>query len=716
MRKEELYEQSADAPDYIYFQDFPDMDAVQYRFAGLHVHQSLEVLVVYKGMMRCMVNNHTEEIPAGSIFIANSYDTHHYEYVGNAAAYILVISKEFFSHIIDENTEFNNFLRPTADVWEEMMSHLQGAYDKFKGFNVLQKNGFVNTLMGLLYDSDLLRKKVKNVNKEFFIKVSDYISAHFEEDLRLPTLAKKFGYSENYFSALFNKTAGTNLNEYVNSVRIRKVLEMKRNWEKRYTLKEIVTRCGFNSMETYYRVLKKYKTAGGNRNLKILENDEGKKNSKGREGKNMKKLWTAIVGYGNRGQVYADYSLDCPEELGIAAVIDPNPFKLEEAKKRYNLTDDQIFTSYEAFEAKNIACDFIVNATMDQYHYETAMQILAGKHDMLMEKPIVPNAKELMEIKNLADKNGCKVFVCHVLRYTPYYRTIKQMLLDGVIGDVMTMEMNEHVCMAHYLTSYTRGKWNSEEKCGSGFLLAKCCHDLDLMCWLNNSTEPDQIFSMGSRSQFIKAKKPEGATEYCYQCKHERECPYSAIKLYYELNAMPFLVWDKMNKPFDEITNEEKMEFLKEDIYGKCAYDDLGDIVDRQNVMVSFKDGSTCSFTLVGGTTKADRYIHIVGTTGEIEGKLEEDKFVIRKYIDGSFSGTVEEVSVKDQIVSNAKYGGHSGGDFAIMHDLVAYFNGDEASISMTKLDDSVNGHLCIFAAEESRKTKQMVSVDSLRK
>lgn len=273
MRKDELYEQSADAPDYIYFQHFPDMAAVRYRFAGLHVHESLEVLVVYKGCMRCMVNNRTEEISAGSIFIANSYDTHHYEYVGNAAAYILVISKEFFSHILDENTEFENFLQPASAVWEEMMRLLQDAYDKFGGYNVLKKSGFVNMLMGILYDSGLLRKKAKNANKEFFIKVSDYISAHFGEDLRLPTLAKKFGYSENYFSALFNKTAGTNLNEYVNRVRIRKVLELRKVWEKRYTLKEIVSRCGFNSMETYYRVLKKYKTESGNGGYKITVND-----------------------------------------------------------------------------------------------------------------------------------------------------------------------------------------------------------------------------------------------------------------------------------------------------------------------------------------------------------------------------------------------------------------------------------------------------------
>lgn len=710
MSNKTLYEHSADTPGYIYFQDFPDMDAVQYSFAGLHIHQSLELLVVYKGCMRCTVNNRTEEISAGTIFFVNSYDTHHYEYVGNAGAYILVIGKEYLTHILDDKTEFNNFLSPVPEVWHELLKMLSESYDRFKEYNILQKRGFVNSLMGMLYNSNLLRQKEKNSNKEFFIKVSEYISSNYGEDLKLPALAKIFGYSENYFSMLFNRMFGVNLSEYVNRVRIRKVMETRKQLEKKYTLKEIVRRCGFNSMETYYRVLKKYKHENA-----LGEYDKMNKTVKENKEVTTKKLWTVIVGYGNRGQVYADYSLDCPDELGIAAIVDPNEFKLSEAQKRYNLPDDRLFKTFEEFKAANVPCDFVVNATMDQYHYDTAMAILDAKYDMLMEKPIVPNEKELMDIKRLAEQNGCNVFVCHVLRYTPYYRRIKRMLLDGVIGDIMTMEMNEHVCMAHYLTAFLRGKWNSEEKCGSGFLLAKCCHDLDLMCWLNNSSEPDTVASYGGRYNFVKANKPEGATEFCYQCPHERDCQYSAIKLHMEMNAMPFLTWDRLNKPLDDITDEEKMAFLKEDIYGRCAYDIESDLVDRQNMVVSFKNGSCCAFTLVAGTTKADRYLHIVGSTGEIEGKLEDDKFILRKYADGTFSGTSEVISVKDEVICNAKYGGHNGGDFAIMHDLIAYLNGDRSSVSITRLEDSVNGHLCIFAAEQSRKTKQFVRIDDMK-
>ena len=702
------YESSADKPEYVYFQYFPDMAAVKYHFGELHIHQSVEILVVCDGHMRCTVNNQTEELSGGSVFIANPYDTHHYEYVGNASAYIIVVHTDYLSNILDEKTEFNNFLQPNDKTWSALMALIRTTYHDYDGFNSLQKRGFIQSLLGILYPNGLLRSKEKNNNREFFIKVSEYIANNYGEELKLPSLAKKFGYSENYFSALFNKVAGMNLNEYINRVRIRKVLESRERLEAKYTLKEIVLRCGFNSMETYYRVLKKYRGERRAEEKKMANLTEEQAEVTKAHGK---KLWATVVGYGNRGQVYADYSLDCPDELGIAAVVDPNEFKLKEAQKRYGLSDDRLFKTFDDFVKSGVACDFVINATMDQNHYETAMKILAAKYDMLIEKPIVPNEEQLMAIKNLAEENGCKVFVCHVLRYTPYYRRIKRILLRGVIGKVVSMEMNERVCIAHYLTSYVRGKWNSEENCGSGFLLAKCCHDLDLMCWLNNESAPDLVSSFGCRSHFIKDNKPEGATEYCYQCPHERSCPYSAIKLYMEMNAMPFLTWDRLNKPLDEITDEEKLEFLKKDIYGKCAYDNLGDLVDRQNVIISFKNGSNCTFTLVGGSVKADRYIHIVGTMGEIEGKLEEDKFVYRRYIKEEVRYQEEIIDVSHKVVNNAVYGGHSGGDYGIMHDVVRYLNGDKASMSITLLDDSVESHLLVYAAEESRKTRKVIDL-----
>ena len=423
----------------------------------------------------------------------------------------------------------------------------------------------------------------------------------------------------------------------------------------------------------------------------------------------IKKLYAVIVGYGNRGQVYADYSLEEPAELGIAAIVDPNEFKLQEAKARYGLSEESLFRSFEEFAASNIKCDFVINSTMDQQHYEATIKILNAGYHVLMEKPIVPEAGQMREIQRIANEKQLNVFVCHVLRYAPFYREIKEILNSGEIGEIMSIEMHEHVNLPHYLTAYVRGKWNSESKCGSGFLLAKSCHDLDLMCWLNNASAPVEVVSMGNRSQFVPGKAPKGATEFCYQCPHEPTCDYSAILHYMKKRVMPFLVWDRLNKPLDEITEEEKMEFLKKDIYGKCAYTCGGDIVDRQNVIVTFENGSIANFNLVAGSVGPSRYLHIIGTRGEIEGELEDDTYIIRKHSKEKLFGDDELHEVHP--INNAKFGGHNGGDYAIMHDLVRYINGDRSSVSITSLDDSVYGHLCVFAAEQSRKTHSIVNI-----
>ncbi len=424
----------------------------------------------------------------------------------------------------------------------------------------------------------------------------------------------------------------------------------------------------------------------------------------------MKKIKIAVVGYGNRGQVYADYSLDEPQEVEVVAVIDPNPYKLDVAKERYGLTDGQVFLNYQGFVASGLDVDIVINATMDQVHYETAIEILSSKKNMLIEKPIVAKREELLEIQRLAKENGCAVFVCHVLRYSPFYKTIKEMLKGGEIGKIVSMEMNEHVWVPHYLTSYVRGKWGSEAECGSPILLAKCCHDMDLVAWLNGA-KPEAVSCFGHRTHFTPANKPEGATEFCFDCPHKDTCRYSSVDMYYKNDTMPFLVWDSMDKAYGDITPEEKEAFLRKDIYGKCAYTCGGDVMDRQNILVDFADGSLATFTLSCGTSRPARYIHIVGTDGEIEGKLEEDKFVLRRYVKDDVSYTEEVVDLSTKVVNNATYGGHSGGDYGIMHDIVRYFNGDNSSVSITWLDDSVESHLLVFAAEDSRKTRSVVEL-----
>lgn len=428
----------------------------------------------------------------------------------------------------------------------------------------------------------------------------------------------------------------------------------------------------------------------------------------------MRKIKCVILGYGDRSSCYADYAKQVSEELEVVGVIDINELKRRQCKETFDLQNNQVFDSLDTFLQADVACDVVINGTMDQLHYETTMPLLEKGYNILLEKPITADPKELLEIEAKAKEKNCKVVVCHVLRYTPFYSKIKSIIDSGKIGKIVNMQLNEHVWYGHFINSYVRGKWRSEQECGSGLLLAKCCHDADLMCWLNNITTPESVSSFGTKSFFTEENAPEGATQYCYECPNQKDCMFNAEKFQIEKDFIPFYTWAGINKPLDEITLEEKREFLKKDTYGQCVFKTDMDIVDRQCVSVQFANGSIGTLNMIGGASKAGRHIHVICEYGEIVGYIEDNMFLVRVFdkdkiwydeeiIDFSQENPLGE---EDNSVS-----GHYGGDYYIMKDLVRFLNGEKTSVATTVIADSVNSHLICYAAEKARKEKVVVEI-----
>lgn len=434
----------------------------------------------------------------------------------------------------------------------------------------------------------------------------------------------------------------------------------------------------------------------------------------------MKKCKGVILGYGDRSYWYSQYAIDRPEEFEIIGVIDINEYKLKLAKQRFNLPSDALFTDLDAFLEKNIACDVVINGTMDQLHYATTIKLLNKGYNILLEKPVTSNPDELLEIANLAKKNNCTVVVCHLLRFTPFFKKVKEIIDLGEIGKIMNIEMYEHVWHGHFVNAYARGKWRNEKECGSGFLIAKCCHDTDLMCWLNDITEPKSVSSFGARAFYCPENAPKGATEYCYNCPKKDECMFDASRFEAVLDCCPQYTWAELDMDFKNVPMQEKLEHLKTSVFGKCVFNTDMDIVDRQSVMVNFENGSTATLNMVGGATKAGRFIHIVCEYGEISGYLEENKFIFRKFnkdavnVKYSCDENMYTDEIIDVVIGDREQNvsaGHSGADFCIMNDLMMLLRGEKPSKSTTLIDGSINGHLICYGAEKSRKESVIVNL-----
>ena len=185
---------------------------------------------------------------------------------------------------------------------------------------------------------------------------------------------------------------------------------------------------------------------------------------------------------------------------------------------------------------------------------------------------------------------------------------------------------------------------------------------------------------------------------------------YDAKKIHLECDWFYFQTWRGINKQLDQITKDEKIEYLKTSDYGRCVFKLKRRLVDRQMTTVLFADGSMGTLTVVGGSSVPGREIHIVGSKGEIKGRLEDDKFKCVQYIHNGddYRTNTMEIDLKEEVGDS----GHSNGDYCLMYDYVRYLNGDRSSISITSINDSINGHKCVYAAERSRKENGCVKVN----
>lgn len=427
-----------------------------------------------------------------------------------------------------------------------------------------------------------------------------------------------------------------------------------------------------------------------------------------------KQISVVLLGAGNRADVYASVSLKHPEKLKVVGIVDPDPVRRELMRNKYNVSSDNCFENVYEFVKKDKFADAVINGTMDHLHVETSIPVLEKGYDLLLEKPFAVNEEEMNKLAEVAKHYGSKVVIGHVLRYTDFYRAIKDHILSGEIGKIISIETCEHVNYHHMAVSYVRGKWRSEKLCFAPMLLAKSCHDIDIMLWMMKETEPVTVSSFGSDFQFGVDRKPIGAGERCMSdCPYVDECIFSAKANYLAAQRWHQYVW-KCLEGEGKLTDEMKENSLKTDNpYSKCVWDFERDgNVDHQTVIVNFSNGATGSFSMIGGSAKSERNIHIVGTKGEIKGTFEDSRYVVRTMAPSTKSGYTETVydlnETGDKIGAT---GGHGGGDKMLVLDFIDYLNGHEPSVSCATLEDSVISHRTVFKAEEARKNEAVIKI-----
>lgn len=408
----------------------------------------------------------------------------------------------------------------------------------------------------------------------------------------------------------------------------------------------------------------------------------------------IKKPVTAIlIGAGHRGNIYADYAVKNPNELKIVAVAEPKTERQKQLKQKHKINDVNCFTDWNQIFEKAKFADAVIIATPDNLHTQPCLAAIGAGYDVLLEKPIAPTEQDCRLILEKAVTSGRIVGVCHVLRYTPYFRELKELLDAGMIGNVISIQHMEPIEQIHMSHSYVRGKWKSSN-IATPIVVAKSCHDTDIIRWLVNSPAHD-VHCFGNLRWFTNINAPEGSTERCTDgCKVEHSCPYSAVQIYLR-DKKRLYVFDL---PEDKSKwNKIILQNLETTDYGRCVYRMDNDQPDHLTVNILFENGVTAAFSMEAHVSYEGRRTRIMGSKGDIVGDMET--FVMTDF------KTRKQTSWK--MITDA----HGGGDHRLMKDWVQAVAQQDKSLLSSTIEVSIESHLMAFGAEKSRLNRTIEEV-----
>ena len=408
-------------------------------------------------------------------------------------------------------------------------------------------------------------------------------------------------------------------------------------------------------------------------------------------------LKTAIIGFGSRGRMFGSL-IKQYGGMELVAIAETEETNRRKGVVEFGLSEDKCFKSADEFFAQGKICDVIFLCTQDKQHYEMAIKALELGYDMCLEKPAAATIEECIAIRDTAERLGRKVMLTHVLRYTPFYGYIRRLIDSGEMGDVVTINQTENIAYWHFGLSYVRGPWRKMSD-STPTILAKCCHDLDILKWLMNK-RCTAVNSFGGLFHFKAENAPNGSAEYCADCNPavKEKCIYNAYKVYPErmkhgvVGGTARLVGQDIFKVLDS----------KCDAICKCVYHSDNDAVDNQVVNMQFEDGSTAHLTMTAFSEECYRFVKVHGTKGEIYGNLDESILYYTKYGEKQ-----QKIDVKNLQQFNTfgieLSGGHGGGDTYLYLDFLNYVTKNQPSFTRTTIADSIESHVIGFKAEESR-------------
>ncbi|XP_026116139.1 uncharacterized protein zgc:154075 isoform X3 [Carassius auratus] len=414
-----------------------------------------------------------------------------------------------------------------------------------------------------------------------------------------------------------------------------------------------------------------------------------------------------VVGAGNRGENYSNYAVIFPERMRVVGIADPRDFARKKLQARHKVADENTFNDWHSIVEREKFADAVLICTPDRLHKDPAVALAKKGYHVLLEKPMAVTEEDCTEIVEACIQSGVMLTVCHVLRYDPVIHRIKGLIDSGVIGDVIHIQHLEPVGFYHFAHSFVRGNWRNEAE-SSFALLAKSCHDLDLIHHWAGGRRCIKVSSFGSLSHFTKENKPANAANRCIDCPVEGDCAYSAKKIYLDQVKRGAVGWPVSVICSNSVPDVESVtEALRTGPYGRCVYECDNDVCSNQVVNMEFEGGLTAAFTMVAFTEEIClRKTSIHGSKGELSYNGYEIKvfdFLTRK---------TTKYTADMRVPGNFGTGGHGAADYHLIDSFIAAVKHKDPSRIRSGPKETLASHKLVFAAERARMESRVVFCD----
>ncbi|KQV90340.1 oxidoreductase [Massilia sp. Root351] len=373
----------------------------------------------------------------------------------------------------------------------------------------------------------------------------------------------------------------------------------------------------------------------------------------------------AVVGVGSRARMFTGAITGAYKERNeIVAVCDRNPGRAALAVRKISATGSGTPKAYapDDFERmiRETRPQFVIVTTTDASHDDYIVRALDAGCDVITEKPMTTTADKAQRILDAVKRSGRHIRVTFNYRYSPPRTQVKELLMSGEIGDVLSVDFTWLLNTRHGADYFRR--WHSDKANSGGLMVHKATHHFDLVNWWLGA-QPETVHAFGSRQFYtpVMAKRMglQGAHQRCLTCTEKAKCGF-----YFDLAA-------------DNGLKELYLDNEKHDGYyrDQCVWRPEINIEDTMNVMVRYDNGAQLNYALSAYDAWEGYHIAFNGTKGRIEHRIVESAGVAGASEIQSKSNNVQTRVIP--LRGNAREiepwtgtGGHGGGDDAMLKEI----------------------------------------------